>query len=136
VTEIIAGRREEDLELSPQELQELEEMEASSLVSSSEEKEKEEKEGMSYADLYSSLVLNGELIVTLPSSEVERVKIGLKNYKSKQATRFREQGIPVDSSTLYFAIKETNKQFTKLIIALVQKPTLPILEIEIPDNEF
>ena len=56
----------------------------SSLEDEMPEQNQPSAEELSYAEIYASAALNGEVVLTIPPEEVERVKIGLKNFKAKQ----------------------------------------------------
>lgn len=98
----------------------------------------EEGEELSYAELLASAILNGEIIITIPAEEEERVKNGLKNYKSKQATRQKEEGIPVDSSILVFSTIPS-KDFAGCIDMSIQNKTRGTVRVKayrIPDDKI
>lgn len=100
-----------------------------------------EEEELSYAEIYASVALNGEIIITIPTEEIERVKIGLKNFKAKQSAKLKEEGLLPDSSTFTFIIKECQDlelkdNFSDLSIQLTRKSTIKVRKIVIPDQEF
>lgn len=98
----------------------------------------EEGEELSYAELLASAVLNGEIIITIPLEQEERVKNGLKNYKSKQATKQKEEGIPVDSSVLIFDTRPS-KDFAGCIDMSIQNKTRGTIRVKawrIPDDRI
>jgi len=95
-------------------------------------------EELSYAELLASAVLNGEIVITIPLEQEERVKNGLKNYKSKQATKQKEEGIPVDSSTLIFTTIPS-KEFAGCIDMSIQSKTRGTVRVKawrIPDDKI
>ena len=98
----------------------------------------EEEQELSYAELYASATLNGEIIITIPAEEEERVKNGIKNFKSKQATKQKEEGITPDSSTLVFA-SVASKEYAGCIDMSIQvktKGTIRVKAMRIPENDF
>ncbi len=97
-----------------------------------------DEEELSYAEILASAVLNGEIEITIPLEDEERVKTGLKNYKSKQLTRMKEAGQTPDSSTLIFTAKPS-ADFTGCIDLSIQnktKGTVKIKRLRIPENDF
>lgn len=101
------------------------------------ENEGEEQE-LSYSEILANAVLNGEIVITIPLEDEERVKQGIKNYKSKQATKAKEEGLLVDTSVLAFQ-SEISKDFTGCIdlhIISKNKGTVKIKKLRIPDNDI
>ena len=97
-----------------------------------------EGEELSYAELLAHAILNGEIVITIPAEEEERVKNGLKNYKSKQATKQKEEGIPVDSSILIFT-SIPSKEFAGCIDLSIQsktRGTVRVKALRIPDDKI
>jgi hypothetical protein len=97
-----------------------------------------EREGdeLSYAEILASAIFNGEIIITIPLEDEERVKNGLKNYKSKQITKAKEEGMPIDSSVLIFTTK-ISKDFAGCIDMNIQsktRGTVRVKRLEIPDG--
>ena len=100
--------------------------------------EEAEEQELSYAELLANAVLNGEIIITIPFEEEERVKNGLKNYKSKQATKAKEEGLPVDSSVLIFT-SSPSKDFAGCLDLSIQSKSKGMVKIKrlvIPENDF
>lgn len=106
------------------------------------EKAKEKREaknnGMSYADIYDSVLLNEEIVITLPTDIVERVKIGLRNHKARHLAKLKEADIQPDSTRLVFhtAPSPTVENAIDLTIILKETVTVPILKLTIPDSTF
>lgn len=125
-------------DLSPQELMELAELEASLIVCSEVEKEALPNEGgMSYADIYASVLLNEEIIITIPAEIEERVKIGLRNHKARQLAKLKQDGAPIDSSSLSFIVTDSTMEGAiDMTITLKERSTVPIMSVKIPDNTF
>lgn len=97
-----------------------------------------EEQELSYAELYASACLNGEIIITIPAEEEERVKNGIKNFKSKQATKQKEEGIQPDTSVLIFTVV-ASKEYAGCIDMSIQvktKGTIKIKAMRIPENDF
>jgi hypothetical protein len=102
----------------------------------SEESPQAEGDELSYAEILASAIFNGEIIITIPLEDEERVKNGLKNYKSKQITKAKEEGMPIDSSVLIFTTK-ISKDFAGCIDMNIQsktRGTVRVKRLEIPDG--
>ena len=98
----------------------------------------DEEQELSYAELYASATINGEIIITIPAEEEERVKNGIKNFKSKQATKQKEDGIQPDASTLVFSVA-ASKEYAGCIDMSIQvktKGTIKVKAMRIPENDF
>ena len=98
----------------------------------------EDEEELSYAEILASAIFNNEIIITIPLEEEERVKNGLKNYKNKQITKAREEGLPVDLSVLIFDSR-LSKEFTGCIDLSIQsknRGTVKIRSLKIPKNDL
>jgi hypothetical protein len=100
-----------------------------------------EGEELSYAEIYAAAALNGEIVITIPPEEVERVKTGLKNFKAKQAQKMKDDGLIPDPSTLTFTVRECldevdRESFIDLSIQLTRKSTIKVAKIRIPDQEM
>ena len=100
-----------------------------------------EAEELSFMEIYSSVMLNNEIIITIPTEEVERVKTGLKNLKAKQATRMKEEGLVPDPSVFTFIEKpceeeEFQSTHVDLSIQLSRKSVVKVARIKIPDDNF
>ena len=102
----------------------------------------EEREELSYAEIYSMATLNGEVVITIPKEELERVKNGLKNFKAKQTAKMKEDGLLPDTSTYTFTVRDPfDKEFDKelfcdLSIQLNRKSTIKVAAIRIPDGDI
>jgi hypothetical protein len=97
-----------------------------------------EDDEMSFSEIFAAVTLNGEVIITIPPEEVERTKTGIKNLKSKQATRFKEDGLVPDPSVLTFVerLSEEYDGMIDLSISLARKSVVKIKKIQIPDDKF
>ena len=98
-------------------------------------------EELSFMEIYSSVMLNNEIIITIPIEEVERVKTGLKNLKAKQATKMKEEGLVPDPSVFTFSEKpcedeEFQATHVDLNIQLSRKSVVKVARIKIPDDNF
>lgn len=96
-----------------------------------------EAEIFTYADIISTLISNDELIITIPVEEVEKVKIGLKNFKAKQILRLKEEGLPIPDETLsFYSTLSDCPDHIDLRIVLNRKGTVRIKKIVIPDSKL
>lgn len=95
-------------------------------------------EELTYSELYASVQLNDEIVVTIPLAEEERTKIGIKNVKAKQALKFKEDGLPIDPSVLSFSTSKSVEfvDAVELTITLAKKAVVPVFKIRIPSGEL
>ncbi len=95
------------------------------------------EEEMSFADIYSSVALNDEVILTVALEDVENVKVGLKNYKAKQNIALQREGLPKDDTVLSFQILSSNLEegTAELSIFLQRKGVVKVKGIRIPTVE-
>jgi len=102
------------------------------------EHEADSLEDITYQELYQNLLLNEELIICIAAEDEERVKTGLKNVKAKQAAKFKEEGLPVDSSTLAFTSSpsKVHQGAINLHITLTKKATVKVFSMNVPDKEM
>lgn len=95
-------------------------------------------ETVTYAEIIASALLNPEVVITVPMEEEERVKNGIKNYKSKQITKQKEEGLPIDTSTLSF-YSIPSKEFEGCVdisIIIKQRGSFQVKSIRYPENEI
>lgn len=98
----------------------------------------EQEETISYEELLSNLILNGEMIITIPQEMETPIKNGLKNHKSRQNKRMREEGLPADTSTLEF-LSYPSKDYPDCVdlrIELKQKAVIKVKKIVVPSDDF
>lgn len=125
--------------LTPQEIKELAELEASMIATNNANKEEtKEENGMSYADIYASVLLNGEIIIAIPSAITEKVKMGLRNHKARQLAKLRAIDQVADDTILTFSTEEspTDADVINLTITLRERAVVPVLKLTIPDGDF
>lgn len=107
-----------------------EEVEEEGLMDSSEET-------MTFEEILSNLLVSDELVLTIPIDDVERVKIGLKNLKSKRNKKLREDGLVPDTATLEFSISpSSDEDFIDLRIFHIRKGTVSVRKMVVPSGEF
>lgn len=98
------------------------------------------EEELSYAEILASAIFNEEIVITILLEDENRVKQGLKNFKSKQATKAKEAGEPVDTSVLNFNSQPSTEYpgYVDLHIisktrGAVQVKRLVVLKNDLPD---
>lgn len=130
----------EEFTLSSAEVMELAELEASMKAEESLKTEEKEESGMSYADIYASVLLNGEIIITIPSYLTEKIKMGLRNHKARQLAKLRAIDQVADDTILTFSTEEpltnTEIEIVNLTITLRERTVVPVLKLTIPDGDF
>lgn len=100
--------------------------------------EEDGEEEITFAELLANVMLNDEIIITIPPEDVERTKTGIKNTKAKQAAKMKDEGLAVDNSVLSFIVAES-KAFpgmSDLKIILSRKSTVKIKKMVVPDGNF
>lgn len=96
----------------------------------------DDEQEMSYSEIYTSASLNGEIVITIPVEEEDRVRTGLKNFKNKLTTKLKEENLPLDNSTLVF-VSSPSMEYEGCIDLSVQvktRGTVKIKAIRIPDG--
>jgi hypothetical protein len=90
--------------------------------------------------ILAACVMNTEVIITVITEEIEKIKNGLKNLKAKQNAKLKEDGLVPDNSILEFVIlppKEGDDEaYTDLKIILKAKSTIRIKKMILPDNSL
>lgn len=104
----------------------------------------EEEQELSFEEILTTVMMNDEIIIVIPTEEVERVKTGLKNAKAKQAAKMKEDGLLPDPSNLSFlTFPYTSNdedveegEYVQLKIILSRRGTIKVKEVIIPDGDF
>jgi len=93
---------------------------------------------ISYAEILAAVLLNDEIVITIPMEDEERVKNGIKNYKSKQAAKLRAEGQPYDSSTLTFSSVPSEEFYGCVDLTILSKNRgiIKIKKMRIPENDL
>lgn len=92
---------------------------------------------ITYESLYSNLIINEEIVVTVAAEDVAGLKVGMKNVKSRQATNNRLAGMPPVAGVLSFIETPSNTAGAiDLTITLSKKGTVKIMGMRIPDGNF
>ncbi len=93
---------------------------------------------LSYGELYSTALLNGEVIITIAIEDEEKTKTGIKNYKNKNNQKLKEDNLPIDNSIISFA-SSTSEEFdgcVDLSIMVTKRGTVKVRAMRIPENEI
>lgn len=100
--------------------------------------EEEEDKELSYQEIYSSLLLNDEIQLTVSPDDLEKLKVGLKNVKAKTSAKNKELGLPTDTSVLKFISKASDEfeGFIDLTITVDRKGTVKVKKVRIPDDSL
>ena len=98
----------------------------------------EEEQELSYQEIYSSLLLNDEIQLTVSPDDLEKLKVGLKNVKAKTSAKNKELGLPTDTSVLKFISKASDEfeGFIDLTITVDRKGTVKVKKVRIPDDSL
>jgi hypothetical protein len=100
--------------------------------------EETEEDELSYSELYSTALLNGEVIITIAIEDEEKTKTGIKNYKSKMNQKLKDDNLAIDSSIISFASR-TSTEFegcVDLSILVQKRGTVKIKAMKIPEQEI
>lgn len=98
-----------------------------------------DEEGMaSYEEIWSNIVLAGEIVLTVTPEDVSPLKTGIKNTKSRQAAENKAHELPPVMGTLVFneVPSPSIVGAIDVTITLVQRGSIRILASRIPDTEM
>lgn len=96
----------------------------------------EQQEGeYSFQELLATILLNDELSILLPESEVKRTRQGIVRCKSEQNSMLAANGLPKDSSRLTFE-EIPQEDGMVLLKVLVTKGSTVRAKIILPDNSL
>jgi len=98
----------------------------------------EEEEVISYEEILSNLVLNGEVTITILSEEDSRVRTGLKNLKAKMNAKLKEEGLAPPDEFLAFisAPSRVFEDYIDLRILLKKKGVITMKKMVVPDTSL
>ena len=100
--------------------------------------EEQEGEDLSYEEILANLMMNQELIITIPIEKETAVRNGLKNMKSKQNARMKAEGLAPDNSVLEF-FSYPSKEYPECVdlrIELKNKAVIRVKKMVVPSNSF
>ena len=96
-----------------------------------------EQGSMSLTEIYNQLLVYGELILTIPAGEEERLRKGLASVKAKATKKLQDQGLPLDKAQLsYQLLPSKDAGIINIQIVLGQKNNITVLGMTLPDNEI
>lgn len=96
-----------------------------------------EPASISFATIYGQLVLEDEIILTIPIDAVESAKQGLKNFKAKSKRRMGDMDIQTDDFTIEFATRpSTVEGAVDLVITAKRRGTIPVFKVTVPEKEL
>lgn len=104
----------------------------------------EEDNLYAFRNLMDTLVLHKELIITVPSEEVDKLKKGLIMRKSKDNGLLKKQNLIPDEDVLSFTTFPKLDEVTKkpvegqtcVRVHLGPRKSVTVLNIQVPDNEL
>jgi hypothetical protein len=98
----------------------------------------DEEGSLSYDQIWSNLIVNEELIITVAPEDVAKLKTGIKNTKARQSASSKAQGLLPISGVISFIENSsmTIQGAIEVTITLTAKGTIPILAMRIPDREI
>lgn len=97
-----------------------------------------ETQEVSYAEIYANVLLNDEMVITIPAISVETVKTGIKNFKNREAARSKADGLVVDDIRLAFQVNASKEHLgaVDLHVAISRQATVQVLGMRLPDHEI
>lgn len=89
--------------------------------------------------IYEDLVLAGELILTIPAVDEQRLRRGLAVIKAKEKKRAEKEGVPQDPMTLEFTVHEgadVPEFAVQIRVTLRGKNTIKVYKKTVPDDDM
>ena len=104
----------------------------------------DEDSSYNFRQLMDALTANKDLIITVPSDQVDMLKAGLIMRKSKDNKIASRRNLIPSDEVLSFKIYSARDKETKEVIEgqhcvrvkLSARKSITVLEIEVPDNDF
>lgn len=99
-------------------------------------------EGTSYdfAELLAAVQEAKDVILTVPAEQVEALKIGLSNKKSKENKKLKSAGIAVPRDSIDYTVYETpedkNKGTMHVRVKYGPRTQINIIKMELPDDKL
>lgn len=103
-----------------------------------EESEENVEDELTYGELYSTALLNGEVIITIAIEDEEKTKTGIKNYKNKMNQKLKDENLATDNSVISFS-SVISKEFDGCIdlsVMVAKRGTVKIRAMKIPENDL
>ena len=100
--------------------------------------EPEPPDSMTPTEIYQELMAVGEMILTIPAEEEDKLRKGLASAKSKQNAKLKEQGLAADNSVLVFnaAPSKDFEGAMQVHIVLSKRQGVTVLQKEYPNPDF
>ena len=100
--------------------------------------EEDNREQLTYAEIFSNLLLNSEFHIIIAAENEKDVKVGLKNIKARQASKLKEDGLPPSPEVLAFSSRPhpTIPGAVSLKITLKPVASVEVFGTYVPDNTF
>lgn len=105
--------------------------------------EVEETNSMSLTEIYELLLATGEIILTVPAQEEDRLRKGLASVKAKSNKKLLADGMPVDKSVISYSCTHAkdSKGFvipgaTAILITLGSRSSITVLDLKLPDDSI
>lgn len=96
-----------------------------------------EQGSMSLTEIYGQLLAYGEIILTIPIEEEERLRKGLASVKAKATKKLQDQGFPSDKAVLAYQTTVGKAPDTVNVqITLGQRNSITVLGMTLPDNDI
>jgi hypothetical protein len=99
-------------------------------------------EGTSYdfAELLAAVQESKDIILTVPAEQVDSLKIGLSNKKSKENKKLKSAGIAVPRDAIEYIVYETAEDKSKgtmhVRVKYGPRTQVKILKMELPDDQL
>lgn len=90
------------------------------------------------SEIYNELLTCGEMILTIPAEEEEKLRKGLASAKAKLNAKLKDSGLGTDSSVLSFNVSPA-KEYSgavQVVITLAKRTGITVLAKEYPDPDF
>ena len=83
---------------------------------------------ITYEDIYGEALL-GDITITIPHSEIQKVETGIKNHKARLLRNANSQGIELEKNKLSFSINEDSKEgegWVDMTISIVKPASVKV----------
>lgn len=92
---------------------------------------------MTIQELYETLIMKEDIILTIAEKDYEFIKRSLTAHKAKENTKLKDKGMPIDTNKLQFLnldCPSCDIGNVKLQISLLKRKTFSIKKIESPSQ--
>lgn len=98
------------------------------------------EDGMTIQEIYQQLLLSEDIILTTSIEDYSDIRRALASIKNKEATKLKEQGMPLEAIRLVFneltALEDTPAGSMRFQISLARRKTFAVSKLEIPDGDI